>query len=408
MIDIATNTPVGHIPIEQVGSIFAVHPSGRRVYVNAQDGVAEIDALSNTVTRVIHAGIDPAGVAISPAGDRLYVVDYARDGDVKVIDTDSASVLATVPLSNGNYPYAIALSPDGQTAYVTNTRDFTEHFPCSTYPPGDCPALSIIDAVQNRESGRLQAGIFPAAVAFAPSGIVLVAQRAPDSMTQSLYAQLEIFDPKTFIRSQVRLSSNTQPAGVAVCPSGNRALVSAGGVSVVDVALAQEVTFISVGSGNLDGIAFNPLGTRAYAVDISNHALAIIDTTTLSAISTIPLGGEAHASGQFVGPDLSPTPTSQTGTPVPDTPTPPREPTPSPTQCGLPCLPTPTATEAPMVCLGDCNGNGAVTIGEVVTMVNIALGKPATCSAGGHGDGAVTVADLVAVVNHALRGCGRG
>ncbi|MFN8628320.1 MAG: hypothetical protein U0587_20395 [Candidatus Binatia bacterium] len=74
--------------------------------------------------------------------------------------------------------------------------------------------------------------------------------------------------------------------------------------------------------------------------------------------------------------------------------------TPTPT-----VLPTPTATPKP--CAGDCNGDGYVTIDEILTMVNIALGDAnLTCPAGvfDH-DGLVTVDNIVAAVNAALTGC---
>jgi cysteine-rich repeat protein/predicted outer membrane repeat protein len=62
----------------------------------------------------------------------------------------------------------------------------------------------------------------------------------------------------------------------------------------------------------------------------------------------------------------------------------------------------------PAPCDGDCNGNGAVTSEELITMVNIALGTAAAsqCEAADtNGDGAITVAELLASVNSALTGC---
>jgi len=60
-------------------------------------------------------------------------------------------------------------------------------------------------------------------------------------------------------------------------------------------------------------------------------------------------------------------------------------------------------------CAGDCDGNGAVSINELITGVNIALGlRPvADCSAMDRdGGGSVSIADLIAAVNRALGGCG--
>ena len=63
------------------------------------------------------------------------------------------------------------------------------------------------------------------------------------------------------------------------------------------------------------------------------------------------------------------------------------------------------ATAAPP-CGGDCSGDGAVAISELVTCVNVALGARRTCAAcDGDGNGVVAINDLIAAVNHALRGC---
>jgi len=70
--------------------------------------------------------------------------------------------------------------------------------------------------------------------------------------------------------------------------------------------------------------------------------------------------------------------------------------------------PTPTPTPTPGSCVGDCNGDGQVTVNELIQMVNIALGNAAvsTCTAGdANGDGEITVNEIVAGVNNALNGC---
>lgn len=61
-------------------------------------------------------------------------------------------------------------------------------------------------------------------------------------------------------------------------------------------------------------------------------------------------------------------------------------------------------------CAGDCNHDGAVTVDELLTAVNIALnGDPAACpSCDANGDGIVTVDELVTAVGFALGGCPTG
>jgi len=62
---------------------------------------------------------------------------------------------------------------------------------------------------------------------------------------------------------------------------------------------------------------------------------------------------------------------------------------------------------APPACIGDCTGDGVVTVDELVRGVRIVLGElPASnCPAFDGGDGQVTVSDLIAGVNNVLRGC---
>ncbi|MCX8072670.1 MAG: hypothetical protein N3C12_09485 [Candidatus Binatia bacterium] len=59
-------------------------------------------------------------------------------------------------------------------------------------------------------------------------------------------------------------------------------------------------------------------------------------------------------------------------------------------------------------CVGDCNRDGSVTIEEILTGVNIALGAadPARCaSMDRDGDATVTVDEIIGAVNNALSGC---
>jgi hypothetical protein len=75
--------------------------------------------------------------------------------------------------------------------------------------------------------------------------------------------------------------------------------------------------------------------------------------------------------------------------------------------CAAPPTQTPTATAGPTSgCYGDCNGDGEVTINELITLVNIALGAaPSSACAALPPDAEVTISDLVRAVNNALDGC---
>jgi len=80
--------------------------------------------------------------------------------------------------------------------------------------------------------------------------------------------------------------------------------------------------------------------------------------------------------------------------------------TPTPT---LASGPLPTAT--PIPCAGDCNGNSRVTVEEILTLVEIALGRTpiADCQAGDvDHDGMITVDEILTAVHNALTGCPGG
>ncbi len=90
--------------------------------------------------------------------------------------------------------------------------------------------------------------------------------------------------------------------------------------------------------------------------------------------------------------------------------------TPTPTATsGLPTVtvpPTSTRTPAtpptPGACVGDCNGNGELTVNELISGVNIAQGNAAlsTCpSFDVNGDGSVGINELISGVNALLNGC---
>ncbi len=87
--------------------------------------------------------------------------------------------------------------------------------------------------------------------------------------------------------------------------------------------------------------------------------------------------------------------------------------------CAAPATPAPTATASPTVtdtpaptptpslgpCIGDCNGDRAVTVDEVLTMVNMALGNGGSCPDGVPAGVVPDVSLIVQAVNNALNGC---
>jgi hypothetical protein len=115
-------------------------------------------------------------------------------------------------------------------------------------------------------------------------------------------------------------------------------------------------------------------------------------------------------------PTTSPTETATDTPTFTETPTesPTASPTPTPSSTDTPSVPptwtpSPSATPTPLPCRGDCDDSGDVTIDEILTLVNIALGNSpvADCLLGdANGDQQITVDEILRAVNNALNGCG--
>jgi len=88
---------------------------------------------------------------------------------------------------------------------------------------------------------------------------------------------------------------------------------------------------------------------------------------------------------------------------------PPLETTPTPTAAGVTPTHSPAPTRTPIRrCVGDCGGDGAVTVEEIVVLVNIGLrsADASTCDGSDtDGNGEITVDEIVLAVKAVLMGC---
>jgi YVTN family beta-propeller protein len=119
----------------------AITPNGKYAYVTnfgsnnfspVGTTVSVVDISTNTIAATIPVGIQPAGIAITPAGFYAYVSNYdtlyngpnftdltANQGTVNIIDIHTNKVISPV-IKVGLSPADIAISPNGQFAYVSN------------------------------------------------------------------------------------------------------------------------------------------------------------------------------------------------------------------------------------------------------------------------------------------------
>jgi hypothetical protein len=168
------------------------------------------------------------------------------------------------------------------------------------------------------------------------------------------------------------------------------------------------------GSGAVDGVAFDDEDILLYDLNSQTWTLAYDGST---AAAMWPSAADLTAFDVILESTATATPTA---TPVATTtatttatasvsPTPPPGATATLTATAPPqATGTATATVVPGSCPGDCNGSGEVTINELITLVNIALGSApvSACSAGDlNHDGMIAINELVTAVGSALNGC---
>ena len=120
------------------------------VYVptHKSNSVSVIDTSVDRVIAVIPVQVQPLAVAVTPNGAFAYVTNSGwifGSNSVSVIDTSSNTVAATIPV--GAFPVGVAITPNGAFAYVA---DYLSN------------SVSVIDTATNTVVSTTAVGARPA------------------------------------------------------------------------------------------------------------------------------------------------------------------------------------------------------------------------------------------------------
>ena len=249
-----SNIKVGPItlpPPSSYGIDMALSPDGSDAYVTepASNRLLVLNARSGAIIATVAVGQTPSGVAVSPDGKQVWVVDAQLNGgpsgvpgSVTVVATTSDSVIGTISTPDPG-PIDVAFSPDGRTAYVTNN------------------------------------GILP-------HGSVSVINTSNLSVVASLS-----------LASPLSSDSGWNPTSVAVSPDSRQVWVSEvnslGGSSatpdfvyVFDAATNAQIAKIPVGAGPYFMVLSHD-GRDAYVADKLSCDVREIDTATFQVVATV-------------------------------------------------------------------------------------------------------------------------
>jgi YVTN family beta-propeller protein len=246
------------------------------------DSVSVIDTATNRVVgSPISVGDQPSTMAITPNGKTLYV---GAEGDengnnLTIVSTQSNQAVGTIPLTyeGTDHPAAtIAISPDGKTAYVVSY---------------EVEGILVVDLQTNQVVGPvIPVGGDPWGVAFSPDGSVAYATDLEED-------KVEVINTATR-DAFAAIPVGEDPRNVVFSPDGKTAYVvneASDDVSVIDTATRQVLGDpIPVGEEPW-GIALTPNGSRLYVSNLGEDSVSVIDTATRQLLGDpIPTGAAPY------------------------------------------------------------------------------------------------------------------
>jgi YVTN family beta-propeller protein len=184
VIETTGNTVIATVAVGTKPSGVVVTPDGTRVYVtnNTANTVSVIETTGNTVIATIAVGTNPTGVAVTPDGALVYVANNNASAKctvtgcpqhpVSVISTATNTVVATI--SVGYKPDGMAVTPDGELLYVVNSGSGT--FGACTATAERCQSVWVVDVDTNAVVQKVGAGLTtpfntPTAIAINPETV---------------------------------------------------------------------------------------------------------------------------------------------------------------------------------------------------------------------------------------------
>jgi YVTN family beta-propeller protein len=187
-----------------------------------------------------------------------YVTELKQPGYVVKIDTGTNDTAGSA-IAGFNFPYDLAVTPDGSKIYVANSGSTT---------------TSVINTLTDIIAATIPVGASPVQAATAPDGVkAYVSNQSDNSVSVITTATNTVETTYTGFNS---------PNGLAVSPDGQMLFVTNGGgssVSKVNTADGSIIKTLAVGSSPT-GIVITPDGTKVYVANQTSNSVSVIDNTT--------------------------------------------------------------------------------------------------------------------------------
>ena len=145
--------PAGQTPILFVGS-------NQNTLAADNYFLRAIDTTNMSILATATLQSSPSGMAVSAAGDRLFVSQFGTD-EVLVLDTITRNVVSQISVGDG--PSGLAVTPDGRFLYVANSINI---------PNQQFGTVSKIDLSTMSVVGTITVNSSPTKMAIGPAGCV--------------------------------------------------------------------------------------------------------------------------------------------------------------------------------------------------------------------------------------------
>ena len=253
-VNLATGHPGAPIKVGTGLLAIAITRDGRTAYVVEpfQDAVISVNLATGRpgapiILDTTHPGLLPAEalnpdlIAITPDGKTAYVVDANRGA---IFPINLATGRLGTPITFGySTPVAIAITPDARTAYVAAIG-----VPLSTVAPDSPGTVIPVNLATGHPGTPIETGADPVAIAISPDGRTAYVVDDGDSGTTTP-VDLATGQPGTPIET------GTDPQAIAITPDGTTAYVTDDGnghgdgtVIPVNLATGHPGTPIKVGA----------------------------------------------------------------------------------------------------------------------------------------------------------------
>jgi DNA-binding beta-propeller fold protein YncE len=315
-IDLSSGTPIAQAPISLADppardnntrspNYIAISPDGSKAYISdpSNDQIVPVNLTTTpaTVEPAIDVAANPEGIAFSPDGQTAYVVDNDNPGAPNHTAGSKAGVTPITVAANspgtlitgvGPQPFAIAVAPNGKTAYVTENAS---NAPGEVFPI-DLSTETAGTAIPISPEGDGLPGI-----AITPDGSTAYVA----DYTQSTVVPIDLASGRP--QTPIALSGRN-PYAIAVTPDSKTVYVTDGGsdgdtVTPIAASTATPGTTITVG-GAPRGIAITPdqgpvANFTVTSAPAGSQSSFDASCGTVPSCSTVPFGSIATYTWNF-------------------------------------------------------------------------------------------------------------